>query len=512
LYPSIQPLPPLPPPVPGPEGHPLSLADLQRLAETYSPTVKSALAAVEAAKGAAKQAGTYPNPTFFLEQDTVQTFQAGYQGAGADQVIKTMGKLKLQQAAAIMEVLNAQLALRRARADLRYNVRTAYFGVLVARENIKITDALFRFVNEIYTLQIELLEKGGFAAAYEPLQLRPLVLQAQVANLQARNQYQAAWRQLAAALGLPDMPPTEMDGRVDLPIPSFEYNEVLARLGNHTEVLTALNTLQRARYTLQLAKVTPIPDVDVHVLVQKDYSTPPFKLTHSLAVSMPVPIWDQNKGNIHQAEALLAQASVGPDQARNSLIATLADAYNRYATGRRSVQITAQQVEDQVRAFRSIYLRRQQLPAESHGDVSFGDVVTAQQTLVTYVGSYVTALGQQWQAVVDVANLLQTDDLFQSGRLEEVPPVPCLEELIAPWGHRKGLSRPATPPAQQPAAGSLPWMAPHAGEQSEGAATPPGTEAQLEAPSTLRPAPRADLAEGAAPKMGASPQIAPTAR
>ncbi|MGH9677516.1 MAG: TolC family protein, partial [Candidatus Acidiferrum sp.] len=391
-------------------GHPLSLADLQRLGEAYSPAVKNALAAVEAAKGAAKQAGAYPNPSFIFEQDTVQTFQAGYQGAGVDQVIKTGGKLKLAQAAAMMDVLNIRLALRRARADLHYQIRGAYFAHLVARENIKVNEALFKFTNEIYRIQVDLVEKGGFAAPYEPMQLRPLVLQAQLNLLQAKNQSAASWKQLTAALGLPDMPPAEVEGRVDLPIPVFDYDTVLKALRNHTDVLTAYNSIQKAKYNLQLAKVTPIPDVDLHLLVQKDTTTPPFQIAHSLSVSVPVPMWDQNRGAIHQAEAQLAQASVGPDQARNALINTLADAFNRYQTARRGVEIALLQTQDQVRAYRGLYERRQTLP----GDVQFGDVVTAQQTLAAYISGYITALGAQWQAAVDVANLLQTDDLYQA--------------------------------------------------------------------------------------------------
>jgi hypothetical protein len=44
--------------------------------------------------------------------------------------------------------------------------------------------------------------------------------------------------------------------------------------------------------------------------------------------------------------------------------------------------------------------------------VGFNDVVTAQQTLATIVAFYMQALGDQWQAVVDLAGLLQADDLF----------------------------------------------------------------------------------------------------
>jgi cobalt-zinc-cadmium efflux system outer membrane protein len=428
LYPPLPPLPSFPPLAPGPEGRPLTLGDLQRLGETYSPAVKSAYAAVEAAQGAARQAGAYPNPTFAFEHDTAQTAQAGYPGFFIDQVIKTGDKLKLQEAAATMDLLNARLALRRARSDLATQVRGAYFAVLVAQENMRVSEALYRFTNRLYDIQIDLVRTAALAAAYEPMQLRPLALQARLAFVQARNQYLASWKQLAAAMGLPHMPPSELEGRVDLPVPVFEYHAVLAQLSRHTDVLTALNTIQKAKYNLELAKVVPLPDVDVHFLVQKDYTTPPFQVVNSFQMTIPVPVWDQNKGAIHQAEWLLRQASVGPDQARNALITTLADAFNRYQTARESVAITRQQVRDQIRAYRGAHERREKVPA----DVAFADLVTSEQTLVGYIAAYITALGQQWQAVVDVANLLQTDDLFQVAPHEEVFPVPDLEPLPPP--------------------------------------------------------------------------------
>jgi hypothetical protein len=78
-----------------------------------------------------------------------------------------------------------------------------------------------------------------------------------------------------------------------------------------------------------------------------------------------------------------------------------------------------------VRVYRGLYDRRHKLPA----DVSFGDLVTAEQTLAAYIASYVTALGMQWTATVDVANLLQTDDFFQAGKKEDLSPVPDLDKL-----------------------------------------------------------------------------------
>jgi cobalt-zinc-cadmium efflux system outer membrane protein len=426
LFPPLPAAPQMRPLAPGPEGHPMTLADLQRLAAVYSPAIKSAEAAVEAAKGAVKQAGAYPNPSFFFEQDTVGTGSAGYEGFGVHQTVKTANKLKLQEAAAVMDLLNARLALKRAYSDLAYQVRNNYFAILVALESVKVNKALYGFTNDIYRVQVELVE-GTIAAPYEPLQLRPLAIQARFNLVQAQNQYLASWKQLAGTLGLRDMPPTELAGRVDMPVPVFDYNQVLAKvLASHTDVLTANNSIQKARFNLELAKVTPVPDVDLNVLAQKDYTSPPNLIVHSLQFSFPVPVFNRNLGNIKQAEGQLAQAQASPDQARNTLTNSLADAFNRYVTNRENVDIAMQQIRDQIRAYRNLYARRQSDPTA----VSFGDLVTAQQTLAGYIAGYITALGLQWTAVNDVANLLQADDLFQAGPTKEMLPVPDMKELV----------------------------------------------------------------------------------
>src|SRR5207253_2727539 len=69
-------------PAPGPDGQPLTLADLQRMAVSTNPLIRQASADVEAARGGALQAGLYPNPTVGYEGDQVGSAgTAGQQGA-----------------------------------------------------------------------------------------------------------------------------------------------------------------------------------------------------------------------------------------------------------------------------------------------------------------------------------------------------------------------------------------------------------------------------------------------
>ena len=57
------------------------------------------------------------------------------------------------------------------------------------------------------------------------------------------------------------------------------------------------------------------------------------------------------------------------------------------------------------------------------------DLVTTEQSLVTAVQTYLGVLRDQWQATVDIANLLQTPDLFASGEEFPVAPIPALGQL-----------------------------------------------------------------------------------
>jgi len=466
FYRDLPPLGPGPQPEPGPAGRPLSLAELQQIALANSPLIRQAASDVQAAKGAAIQAGAYPNPTFGYEGDTAGTGNtAGFQGVFLDLTIKTANKLKLAQAAATMDLLNAQLALRRAQTDLTALVRGGYFAVLVAQENVRINEALTRFTDDSFRIQRNLL-KGGSAAPYEPIQLRALSYQARAGVVQARNAYTAAWKQLAANLGEPGMRPTRLAGRVDMSIPHFDHDKVLAQvLSNHTDVRTARNTIQKARYSLRLAQVTPIPDVGLHLVTQEDYTVPPAqRIVQTVQLGVPIPVFDQNKGGMIQAQGALLRAMEEPHRVRDALTSSVADAFNRYQTNLVTLAYYRERIlPDEVRAYQEIRTRRE---LTFPPDVSFGDIVTAQQTLATSLATYVMTLGAQWQAVVDLANLLQTNELFgtEDGRAaEQVAPLADVEHLLElPCCHP---CNPLPDPTLKGADGRWPPAAPSGPEQ-----------------------------------------------
>jgi cobalt-zinc-cadmium efflux system outer membrane protein len=414
LFADLDVIPPAPEPVPAPGQAPLTLVQLQSLALARNPLIRQAASDVEAARGALIQAGAYPNPHVGYQCDDVNTgLTAGYQGAGISQTIVTGGKLRLAKASAEVDLRNAEVALHRARYDLATQVRSNYLGVLVARERITVNDALTQFANRVYRLQAKRVAAGQ-AAAYEPLQLRVLAVQAQTQLIQSNQQYNAAWRKLAITLNSPEMAPTLLAGRIDGPVPLVSYEAAREQiLRTHTDLVTAQNAVARAQYQLRLARIAPLcPNIDTNTVIEKDYTTPPYGTVVSLQVGVPLPIFDNNRGNIIAAEAALVRACSEYERARNDLFTNLADTYARYETNRQTAQQYHSSIlVDQVRAYRGAYQRYQVDP-----DADFNDVVTSQQTLASTISTYIQLLGDQWQAVADLAGLLQSDDIFAMGQ------------------------------------------------------------------------------------------------
>lgn len=392
--------------------NPQTLADFEAVAIANNPVVTQAMADVENANGRAVQAGLYPNPVIGYQGDTIGSGgTANYHGVFIQQQIKTRNKLGLAQYAARYDISNSQLRLRRARVEVLTGVRTAYFRVMTARESMKIYEALVRFTDQAYRIQVEQL-KGGQAAAYEPMQLRSLSTIARAEFAKARTRYDGAWRQLAAAVSVPELPVGDIPDNADTPIPRVKYDEALAfMLGTHPDIAAASNSVMQAHTNLELACVTPFPDVNFYTAIQRDFTDPNVRRhTFNMQVGLPVPIWDRNQGNIQSAQATVVRTSHESTRLRNDLVTKLADAFQRFDSA--DIVVTTyrdQVIPDLSRVYRSVYERHQQEPDV----VGFGDIIVAQQTLLQAITQYAVALGDRWTAFVEILSLMQVEDLQQ---------------------------------------------------------------------------------------------------
>jgi cobalt-zinc-cadmium efflux system outer membrane protein len=403
-----------------------SLNELQAMAIASNPILVQAEADVTAARGTAIQAGLHPNPVLGYEADTVGSGGTpNYHGGYVNTVIKTPGKLELAESAANADVWNTELMRKKTHIDLITQVRGAYFAALIARENVKITEALVAFTDSVYRNQVEQL-KGGIVSASEPVQLRALAVQARTALAQSRNRYDAAWRQLAATIGVPELPAGYLNGAADVPINSIDYDKTLRYVvANHTDIFAARNSEVQARTNLRLQELNVTPDLLFYMAVQKDYTTGPvYRATYNMQVGVPVPIFDRNQGNILNAQGTLMKSAQQANRVQNDLANRLADAVERYENARNLTDLYRDHIlPDQARAFRGLYERHQQQPDV----VGFVDVVNAQQTLLNSINVYISTLSLRWTALTDIGSLLQIETLEGiQALLETGSPIPVI--------------------------------------------------------------------------------------
>jgi cobalt-zinc-cadmium efflux system outer membrane protein len=383
------------------------LAELQRLAVDNSPALKQSAADVTAARGAAVQAGLHPNPTVGYQGDQIGSgHTAGQQGGFLSQTIVTNGKLGLAQAAALAEVTRTEAALQQARADLLAQVRGRYFALQTATESVRIAEEMARTADALAERQRRLLESGQPVAPHEVDQARALAATARGEVIQARNRRTAAERQLAALTGNPDLT-VPATGPGEEAVPAVEFDELRKRiLETHTELRVAAAQVERARFEVELARVTPLPNVETHTYLQYDYTThtPQF----GLQVGVALPVFDGNQGNIARAEAQFVRASHEAARVRQELTQRLTEAFERYTTGRQLLeQYRTEILPNQTKAFEGLRKRFEQEP----GKVSFTEVVLGQQTLANTYAGYLTVVSAAWLAVADLGRLAQTENL-----------------------------------------------------------------------------------------------------
>ncbi len=117
----------------------ITLAELEKLALESNPTMRAAQARIDAARGRARQAGAWPNPTVgasLEEQPFRDTAPHGSAGLFAEQTILLGGKLRLGRAAFDRAVDRNQAELELQRQRVISNVRRVYLQSLTVNRRI----------------------------------------------------------------------------------------------------------------------------------------------------------------------------------------------------------------------------------------------------------------------------------------------------------------------------------------------------------------------------------------
>jgi cobalt-zinc-cadmium efflux system outer membrane protein len=403
------------------------------MALVNNPTLVQAMAQVRAAEGQWLQAGLRPNPIVGYQASEVGNGGAsGQQGAFLSQEFVRKQKLEWARAAGSGAVAKAQRDFAAQRLRVLNDVRSEYFNVLVAQRAIELTEELASITRRALEAT-EALFRNEQVAYVEVLQVTIEVDSADIGVANARNRYAAAWRRLAAVVGLPDISPTALQGDLAPPVESLRWEPSVDRLlAQSPELAAARASAARARAVLERARVEPLPNLDVQLGLQYDNDSQ--YTIGNVQIGVPVPILNRNQGNVQTAFADLRSAQAEIGRVELSLRSRLATAFEIYANARNQVDKYERDILPHARTVLDAIAKGYQ-----QQQFSFLSLLTAQRTFTQASLAHLQAVQQMGTSRVAIEGLLL------GGSLREDPAiaVPRVDAVTAP------VFGPGRPPVEQ---------------------------------------------------------------
>jgi cobalt-zinc-cadmium efflux system outer membrane protein len=393
-----------------PAGPVLSLEQLLTLAGQNNPDIAIARNLAEAARGRLLQAGLYPNPTLMWAGSQIlhRRNAGGEEGPLLTQQFVTAGKLRLAEQAAAQGVAAADWQAMTRWYDVLTRVRLAYYEVLAARAEVAANAHVVRLADEGLEAARK-LQKIGAGTQPDVLQARVEWNQNRQRLEVARTREATAWRLLATAAGLTDLPPGNLEERFSAAAPALEWQALVdAVLARSSEIKEAQANLAQAHeaYLRQVAERVP----NIQLGVRPFYSFPDQDKRLYVEIGAVLPLFNRNQGNIHTAAADMARARHELRQVELRLTARLGAAYQRYRAAAQQTESYQKEIlPDAAESLRLVRL------GYERGDPKYDytTLLQSQRTLAHAQLAHVQALGDLWRAVFEIAGLYQANHVSE---------------------------------------------------------------------------------------------------
>ena len=284
------------------EPRPLSLTDAIARAAEANPTLRAARSAEAIDVAGLASARQHPNPEVSVEVER-ETPHWAFAGTIPLEVSGKRQK-RIDVANATIAVTEAETA--RVAADLRADVRRAYFIAVAAGRRVAVADDLVTIATRFRDAARDRFQTGA-APRLEALQAELALAQAQNDAVAGRGDLAAARAELNALLAYPgDAAPSLVDTLESGPLPELAAVTAAALSGNaELSVLDKRIAEARARVALATAMRRPDPSFTGTLT----YDAPgEFTFGWRAGAAIALPIFTTGRPEIKVAEATLARA------------------------------------------------------------------------------------------------------------------------------------------------------------------------------------------------------------
>lgn len=395
-----------------PSGPMLRLEDLERIGLANNPTLRQADAELRATEGRKRQAGLYPNPTIGYEGEEIRggSLRGGQQGAFIQQDIVLGGKLGAARNVVEQERRQAQAERDEQRLRVLNGIRIAYYQALAAQETVVVRTNLLKLAQDAVATSKQLFNVGQ-SDQPDVLQAEIEADQAVLALTAAQQNQQRLWKSLAAVVGHPALPLSQLVGTLE-ELPTVDTDEWLEKLLTDSPAIKiAQLEVTRADAQLSRARREPIPNLQLRAGVEQnrellETTNRPIGLQGFAEAGIRIPLFNRNQGNIEAAKADLDRAQRETQRVQLLLQERLASTVQAYLTAKAAAERYRTQMIPRAESAYKLYLEKY-----NNMTAAYPQVVIAQRTLFQLRADYVMALESAWVNSIALRGFMLTDAL-----------------------------------------------------------------------------------------------------
>ena len=313
----------------------MTVDDLVALALSNNPSIKELAATTQKANGYKTQVGLRPNPVMGYQAAQLADRGTDQHVIFAEQEFVTANKLGLNRRV-LNESLRTQLhELEAQKLRVATDIKIAFYQTLALQRQ---QDLIEEFLG-VTERGFELTQKRQQAAEVSKVD----VLQAQVqknemqlALRQNQAKLQAAWRRMAALCGIMDLPPVKLAGEFSNRPNTLDWEALQIQLiQSSPEYAAAQANVSRARAEYDRHNVQAVPNITALLGPGYDNGTNSGML--NLQIGAPIPVFNQNQGNISAARAEYCRAVQEAQRVENSIRSRLAEVSGEYEVASEAV-------------------------------------------------------------------------------------------------------------------------------------------------------------------------------
>lgn len=381
---------------------PVTLAQALQRAQAQSPLISSAQAALDAARGRARQAGFSPNPEAGLQSENIAG-SGPYQGISnaettfsLGQRLELGGKRRTRVATAQAEVETAAVRAAIARADLTQEVKTRYALALEAKARVAVAQEAAERARDLARVAAALVEAGR-EPPLRALRARTASDEAEAAVLAAQTLALAARRALTSLWGDPDFE-IELVEPLAAPTPQMAVDPNIS-----LDVRLAQAERAAAEAAIERERAAGDPDLTIQAGVRRFEQTGDRALI--VGFTAPIPIRDRNQGNVAAARADANAAQARERLALTGSIRAMRDAQASLKAAEARLEVLSSRTVPQ--AQQAVDLARQGFEA---GKFSLLDVLDAQAALLASRNDLIAARLERALALVALERAAAQED------------------------------------------------------------------------------------------------------